>query len=588
MQEEPLILKLASKISDGDWYGITNNFTIEQLSDGADMFCHAALLAENSVEAEGFMQALIGRLVKYVQPDMRAMLQQTWERLQEVREAGGWLAPDKEVQTEDAIVNTFPTDVFPPMLERYCNSVVQNVQVDRAMIGAAVLATSALCMQGRYMVAYPSGNGHGEHLCLYVVIVGSPGERKTSVFRKALAPVYAWQKERSEAYKQELAEYNAKAKILHNEAETLNRQTTKKETTDAKKSQLQEELTACEQERMDLLPPVSPYILVGDTTVEALSNLMELTGETAGVFTDEADFFKIIAGLYNKGQTGNIGLVLDAYDGTQFNRTRGNGAIWLKRPLLSMCLFTQPNLFEATQENAELQGRGMVGRLLFCEPTSMVGRRDVRCNVPIDMEALRDYTQLLTEFLDMEQKDNETIPVIRWEPDAAEAMLDYLQMLEDSMKAGCPMENATDYASKAGGVAVRITGILHLLFTKGTSDRITLETAKRAIRMHSYFFTEKMRNMQSVETHETQLLQKVAEKLCALTISQEKAYTTKRDLQQSLKKVKSLCTAKKLEPILETMQDKSLIDLYAVPKSKKKILYVSPYLWQFLDSSGAD
>lgn len=45
---------------------------------------------------------------------------------------------------------------------------------------------------------------------------------------------------------------------------------------------------------------------------------MEVTGETAGIFSDEADFLKILAGLYNSGKAGNLQLPLQAYDGSSF------------------------------------------------------------------------------------------------------------------------------------------------------------------------------------------------------------------------------------------------------------------------------
>lgn len=84
----------------------------------------------------------------------------------------------------------------------------------------------------------------------------------------------------------------------------------------------------------------------------------------------------------------------------------------------------------------------------------------------IDKAAEAAYCDLLGDFLDTPQQPEETMPKIPWTPEAAERMLDYLQQLENSMQSGMPMESAKDYASKAGGVANRIAGILHMLWTR--------------------------------------------------------------------------------------------------------------------------
>ena len=96
---------------------------------------------------------------------------------------------------------------------------------------------------------------------------------------------------------------------------------------------------------------------------------------------------KILAGLYNRGNAGNLQLPLTAYDGAPFSRLRGKGTMFLSRPLLSICLYAQPTLYEEIRSNSELQGRGLVGRLLFCVPRQMAGKRNVRKCVRIDKAA---------------------------------------------------------------------------------------------------------------------------------------------------------------------------------------------------------
>lgn len=564
-------------IEGGSWAEILADMPELMLRKHLETLCHAALLSQDSGQAVAFLLALSEKAKACkVLPEQYAMLTKTMQRANTKAEEGGWQAVQSDQTEPENVAMPFPCGVFPPMLEQYLDSAAENVQVDRAMIGAAMLAACALCLQGRCKISYPSGSGHSEQLCLYLVIVGSPGERKSSAFAKAVLPVYRWQNARREVYKQELAEYETACKIKEKESEALERQLGEKNITPEKRQQLGEDLTALKLEQEEKQPPISPEILATDTTVEALSNLMERTGETAGIFSDEADFLKILAGLYNRGNAGNLQLPLTAYDGAPFSRLRGKGTMFLSRPLLSICLYAQPTLYEEIRSNSELQGRGLVGRLLFCVPRQMAGKRNVRKCVRIDKAAETAYCDLLGGFLDTPQQPESTIPVILWEHDAAEEMLDYLQTVEDSMDDGNPMEQAKDYASKAGGVVLRIAGVLHMLWTQDATKPVSVETARRAKELHMYFFSEKMEAMEQEETREERLESTILKKLADLTLAQGKAYTTVSSLQRKVKNIHGLRTAKELEPFLEAMQSDNQIEIDQQSKNKR-LLYISPY-----------
>lgn len=564
-------------IEGGTWSEVLAEMPEPLLRRHLETLCHAALLSQDSGQAVAFLLALSEKAKACkVLPEQYAMLTKTMQRANTKAEEGGWQAVQSDQTEPESVALPFPRGVFPPMLERYLDSAAENVQVDRAMIGAAMLAACALCLQGRCKISYPSGSGHSEQLCLYLVIVGSPGERKSSAFAKAVLPVYRWQNARREVYKQELAAYETACKIKEKESEALERQLGEKKITPEKRQQLGEDLTALKLEQEEKQPPISPEILATDTTAEALSNLMERTGETAGIFSDEADFLKILAGLYNRGNAGNLQLPLTAYDGAPFSRLRGKGTMFLSRPLLSICLYAQPTLYEEIRSNSELQGRGLVGRLLFCVPRQMAGKRNVRKCVRIDKAAETAYCDLLGGFLDTPQQPESTIPVILWEHDAAEEMLDYLQTVEDSMDDGNPMEQAKDYASKAGGVVLRIAGVLHMLWTQDATKPVSVETARRAKELHMYFFSEKMEAMEQEETREERLESTILKKLADLTLAQGKAYTTVSSLQRKVKNIHGLRTAKELEPFLEAMQSGNQIEIDQQSKNKR-LLYISPY-----------
>lgn len=540
--------------------------------------CNATLLSKDAVKAAAFLESVRACSANFnLLPEMRATLQSTTERLYQVKEQGGWLPIVEEQKPEDTLSIPFPSHAFPPEIEDYLQSATTHIQVDATMVFAAALATFALCMQGKYRISHPSGNGHKEHLCLYLVIVADPGERKSAVFSAVNRPIREWQTEKREKYKLDFAEYSTQKTILEGQRDSLKKKLSNKQIKPEERAAVGEELTAVTADLEVLQPPVSPEIIATDATVEALADLMRLTGETAGVFSDEADFFKILAGLYTGGQAGNLQLPLKAYDGTPFYLLRRGRTIGMQRPLLSICLMIQPSLFVETLGNDTLKGRGMVGRLVTCTPKKMAGLRNVRSNAKLNETAYQSYKETMLQFLDTEQKSDTEIPVLTWEADARERMLDYLQTVENSMQAGNPMEEATDYASKAAGVAIRIAGILHMLWTKDANESISLAVAEKAIAVHTYFFSEKLKDMQQEESRENVLKKRVLGKIKEKTIQKNVAFVQERMLYASLRNTKEFKRKDAFNDFLLELSEKNFIQIEE-DAHKKRTVYVSPYV----------
>ena len=567
-------------IARSNWITYFQNvvFSDARWNEELPVMCNAALLSKDTAKAAAFLESVCACSADFnLLPEMRATLQSTSERLHQVQEQGGWLPIVEEQKPEDTLSISFPSHAFPPEIEDYLQSATAHIQVDAAMVFAAALATFALCMQGKYCISHPSGNGHKEHLCLYIVIVADPGERKSAVFSAVNRPIREWQAEKREKYKLDFAEYDTQKTILEGQRDSLKKKLSNKQIKPEERAAVGEELTAVTADLEVLQPPVSPEIIATDATVEALADLMRLTGETAGVFSDEADFFKILAGLYTGGQAGNLQLPLKAYDGTPFYLLRRGRTIGMQRPLLSICLMVQPSLFVETLGNDTLKGRGMVGRLVTCTPKKMAGLRNVRSNAKLNETAYQSYKETMLQFLDTDQKPDTEISVIAWSADARERMLDYMQTVENSMQAGCPMEEATDYASKAAGVAIRIAGILHMLWKKDANEPISLAVAEKAIAVHTYFFSEKLKDMQQEESRENVLKKRVLGKIKEKTIQKNVAFVQERMLYASLRNTKEFKRKDAFNDFLLELSEKNFIQIEE-DAHKKRTVYVSPYV----------
>lgn len=554
-------------------------YTNKRWNEELPAMCNAALLETNVIKATNFLDCVIQRCEEYaLTPATAATLKFTRNRLDKLRENGGWLPISETEQAEDPLSVSFPTEAFPAGIEKYLKSVVAYSQVDTAMTFSAALATFALCMQGKYMVSYPSGNGWKEHLCLYLVIVAEPGETKSGTFGAVNRPIRAWQDEKRADYEKSRNLYLQEKQAKEEKQANLRKAIASLKTDPQEKQQYHEELKAITDELTEMQAPISPNFIVPDTTVEALADLMKKTGGSAGVFGSEGDFFKIITGLYNHGMCNNLQLILNAYDGDKYTMQRVSRDIHLPHPLLSFCLMLQPNLYQETFTNAELRGRGLLARFLTCAPKSMAGKRDKRSTAKLDAVNYVAYERTMIHFLNLQQDSEKEPPVLTWEQDARECILTYMQKIENSMGKGEAMEKHKDFASKAGAVAMRIAGILHLLQTWEQEEipPISKETTEKAIKVHRFFFAEKLKEIREIETREDKLEEKLLERIKKETILKEKACVSVREIHQSLRSTRELKRKEDFELYLQALAEKNYIQVEEVEK-RKSLIYISPY-----------
>lgn len=540
-----------------------------QLNQEIDRICNAALLSRNVEEAYNLALGLLTR-ERELSPTNAALLRMTYERLDKLSESG-WL-PVQHTDAERDITNHFPEGVYPAPIEKYLKSVAAHSQVDFAMAAAASLAAFAIGLQGRCKVDYPSGNGHTEHMCIYMLVIAEPSERKSSTFSHAITrPLRAWIRGKKSEYESHMSEYRAKQRALKNQLTDFDKKCKGVELPKHVESdmiQLQKELDTLER-------PVSPYFLLSDTTPEALGKKMSETGENAAVVSDEGCFLQTLAGRYSDGSA-NIDLVLNAKNGgyTTVNRITREDFV-LERPLLSICLSLQPHLFEEFMNNQTLKDRGLVPRFLFCKPSSSLGYRDSNNPARLDMESYAAYENKIFQFMNLPQMPEKEIQVIRWERSAASMMLEYLQTIESTMKPDGILSSEKAYAGKAGGDALRIAGILHMIWTENAAVPISKETAYRAIQVHQYFFAEKIKDMQQTDNQEQRQAESVRKRLSVWTVQKGKAFLSVRDAYMKVKNNYGLKSMRDFENVLELLCNENLIDV--VTTGKKRIIYVSPY-----------
>lgn len=577
MQEKSLFLQYADVISQGKWASFLETQPFATVVGELEALCHAALLSRNSFQAVEFLRALRDNaMLNPLTPEKVALLKSTLQRAEAVEEAGGW-QKITEKQQEKALHPTFPIGTFPPVIEEYLDNVAKQVQVRREMVYPAALAALALCTQGKYKVEYPDATHDQQHLCLYIGIVADPSERKSPVFKKViLNPFNKWYNDVKGDYEAEKARYKAEQKVLLKQLEAAEKGSTSKE----KAATAVDDIAGLEEKLAEKKPPRNPYCLFDDTTPEALAKKLLESGENGGIFSEEAAFMEILAGRYtDKGKNQSPDLVLKAYNAepVRVDRISREGLV-LERPLLSMCLMLQPELYNRIITNQNLQGRGCIARFLFCVPERMAGTRKAINNDIFQLSGGEIYEGILRKFLDTERPEEQAVPVLRFAKELCSESSDlgkHLQWLENTMRTGNDMETQSPYVGKAGGKLTRIAGILHLLWGYDQHTPISAETANRAVQIHQFFFGEKLKEMQTEENQDEKLVQRV---MCALvrhTLEKGLAYLPQRDFYMKVKGGE-LNSMEQFRSILETLEERNVLQI--VRTGNKKLVYASPFL----------
>lgn len=475
----------------------------------------------------------------------------------------------------------FPVGVFPDWIEKFIDSACGHIQVDRAMIGSAVLATGALACQGRFNVMHPSGNGHKEELPLFIAISADPGERKSSSLEVAYRPIKDFEMQSEAQYNQDLAQFTAQSKLLNlqeNQAEkTLSRPPEKLGDSDreyAEKIIQQAELAKLTLQEQK---PKSPHILMDDATPEAVLRRMQETGGNVGTFTAESGFIQILAGMYNNGSA-NIDLILKSYSRERYTCDRvTRGTQIIESPTQTICAFVQPSLYSTLLTNETFRGRGFSARFLLCRPEKRAGTIDHRNNTQLDATAQKQYTDTILEI--MKNPFSDIPPSIRWDRKAADFAIDYMNSLERTMQKGGTMETASDYAAKAAGRYIRICGILHLLKYKNAIEPLSMDTAEKAQELHDYYFRQSEIEVDAAYNMEDKITELIESAIIDLTEYGKKAVSVReiwRKVYQKRFNGKTIFNDRTVfDNYLDSIEESGKIQI--ISAGKRKDVHVNPF-----------
>ena len=352
---------------------------------------------------------------------------------------------EKPIPLEAEARVVFPVEALPETVREYVLAVSEFLQTPVDMAGSLSLAVLAHCLQGKYEVLIK--DGWQEPLNLFVLPVAAPSERKSPCVKWMIKPIQQYEQEWNKEHEREIA-------LSINMYEALKKKLEKKQKDYAAEKITKEELDAAKDEfrQFVVLRPKKEY--VDDITVERMATLLAENKGRLSVFGTESTLFQNLNGRYSNGAYFDIVLKAFSQDPIRVDRA-GRDEELIERPVMTIVQMAQPLVLEGMMSNEEFLGRGLVARILFTLPKSLVGSRNVNPATVPD-ETSKSYHELILRLLNTEPPETELITLSE---EAEQIRLAFEQEVEDKLKTG-EYSAIADWIGKIRGTTVRLAGLL--------------------------------------------------------------------------------------------------------------------------------
>lgn len=259
-------------------------------------------------------------------------------------------------------IEPFPLEVLPKWLSDYVVGISKelNTMVDLP-VSAALSALSA-ALTGKLLFVH---NNWILNVNLYQVLAALPSSKKDAVIKRGMSALYQIRKKSYDEHKIETKILQSKIDSLTQSYESIKVKISK--TSEQEKiKELESELGKLNFEiaEIKMKQVMRWFIISGDITPERLVEVLSNNNGMVTIATAEAsELFDHVNGRYNNT---SIDLLLKAWEGseyTAFRSTKEDEII--PEPLLNLCLFTQPLVFDALRKH---EHRGLPQRFLMIYP----------------------------------------------------------------------------------------------------------------------------------------------------------------------------------------------------------------------------
>lgn len=388
-----------------------------------------------------------------------------------------------------ATLPPFPIDTLPEWVQNVVTDVATSMQVAIDLPAMVALGCISTLAAGKVRVKL-AGSKWVEDVNVFIVIGAPPGTGKSPVFKVMSRPVNQWEAHLIKQSSSQIAAAKTRQATREKRLKRLH-EAASKEPDPTEALRIEGEAAAIQAELDELVVPHKPRLFADDATPEVLVRLLERQGGRLAILSSEGGVFDVIAGAYtDKDSKTNLDVYVKGHSGDSIrrDRVRNDESIEIARPLLTVCVTTQPGVIESLGANVDAVRRGLPVRFMFSMPPSNIGRRDRDAiyDETADSDAIDEWQRqvfALAERLPAVETTVETSEEARRLFNAWDKAIE-LRLLPEA-----DLADMAEWVSKLRATMLRTAGLLHLLEGGGLGPdaRIGLETMRRAKRIADYW-----------------------------------------------------------------------------------------------------
>ncbi|EKN3345971.1 YfjI family protein [Yersinia ruckeri] len=382
-------------------------------------------------------------------------------------------------------VRPFPVHVFPLVIRNAICEVEQHTQAPLSLIAASVLGSISLASQNRIDVCRL--NKLRSPTSLFILTLAESGERKSTVDKLLMGPLYHLEEQLFAQYQQEITVWRNDNVIFNAE---------KKAMVSKIKSDIRRNKDAVgTNERLKALLaayPVEPIrykLIFNDATPAAIKDYLCEGWRAVGIMSDEAGT------IFNGYTLNELPFINKMWDGSTFSVERKSSPERLiKGARLTLSLMVQPDILKVylARKGDTAKGIGFFARCLICQPCSTQGYRKITSPVS-SSEHLPVFHNRLMEIVDSSIAsfgENERI-CLRFSPEAEQRWIAFYNKAESQMGLLGSLSDFKDYASKVAENMARIAALLH--YFTGNEGDISLVAVEAAVEISAWYVDEYVR-----------------------------------------------------------------------------------------------
>ncbi|ELE6476312.1 YfjI family protein [Enterobacter hormaechei] len=379
----------------------------------------------------------------------------------------------------------FPVQVLPLIIRNAVYEVTQNTQAPSALVAASALgAISLACQNGIDVCRF---NHLRSPVSLFLLTLADSGERKSSVDKALMKPLYDLEEQRFIQYMRDYA-------VWENNMQVFNAQ--KKALTSKMKSEIRcnKNASATEAQLKAFLEtrpaePVRFKLMFNDATPAAIKDFLCGQWRAIGMMSDEGGT------IFSSHTINELPFVNKMWDGAILSVERKcNPERLIKDARVTLSVMLQPVIFKAYQERKGdmAKGVGFFARCLICQPDSTQGYRQISSPVT-SSEHLPVFHKRLMEIIteNLVRHDENERECLVFCSEAEQRMIEFYNKVESEMGMfGC-LSDFKDYASKVAENMARMAALLH--YFEGRGGGISLIAVDAAIQIISWYVDEYLR-----------------------------------------------------------------------------------------------